>query len=132
MQYSYIEPRFFIEEKIVDKLLGETGDTNTYMFRCIHGKAETFSVSVHNDINAYDIELNLLKPRQHNYTLDYNIFLRMKNNAEILAKPFEFVRIDFYLDKDDNIYFSEFTFTPLAGKQYFTNEIETKLGKLWI
>ena len=122
----------FIEEKIVDKFLGETGLANTYMFRCIHGKPETFSIKSCSYLNSYDIDLNLLKPQEHNCNLNNDIFLQMKNMAEILCQPFEFVRIDFYLDKDDNIYFSEFTFTPLAGEQYFSNEIETKLGKLWI
>lgn len=34
--------------------------------------------------------------------------------AEILSKPFEFVRADFYV-VDDKVYFGELTFTPSAG-----------------
>ena len=55
----------------------------------------------------------------------------MKKYAEILSKPFEFVRIDFFIDRKNDIYFSEFTFTPLGGKKYYSDEIELKLGKLW-
>ena len=57
---------------------------------------------------------------------------RMFDAAKILSNPFEFVRIDFYLGADNKIYFSEFTFTPHAGLQVYSNEMELKLGKLWI
>jgi hypothetical protein len=48
-----------------------------------------------------------------------------------LSKIFEFVRIDLYLSKDDKIYFSEFTFTPHGGMQFFSDEQELEYGKLW-
>ena len=131
IQYSYLEPRFFIEEKVTDKFMGETGNAATFMFRCIHGKAVTFSIKIFDKINSYDIDRNLLKPQELYITIPDEIFEKMKTNAEILAEQFEFVRIDFYLGKNNDIYFSEFTFTPLAGRQYFSNEIEAKLGKLW-
>ena len=130
-QYNHVEPRFFIEEKIVDKFLGETGDAVVYMFRCIHGKPVKFSIKIYNMTNAFDIDKKLLKKQEHSNDIQHSIFLKMKNMAEKLAEPFEFVRIDFYLDKWDNIYFREFTFTPLAGDQYFSDEIELRLGKLW-
>ena len=52
--------------------------------------------------------------------------------AEKLSQNFEFVRMDFHIDKNDDIYFSEFTFTPNAGTRVFTDEWEISLGKDWI
>jgi hypothetical protein len=63
------------------------------------------------------------KPAEWNTMLSY---------AQKLAEPFEFVRIDFYLGKNGEIYFSEFTFTPNNGRPVFTDDIEIELGKLWI
>ena len=51
--------------------------------------------------------------------------------AKKLSKPFEFVRIDFYIGENDLIYFSEFTFTPAAGYQVFDLETEMYQGSLW-
>jgi hypothetical protein len=56
----------------------------------------------------------------------------MLKYATILSSTFEFVRIDFYIDKNNDIYFSEFTFTPASGIQKFDYKIEQALGKLWI
>jgi hypothetical protein len=56
----------------------------------------------------------------------------MLKNAEILSNRFEFVRIDYYIDKNNDIYFSEFTFTPSAGKITFDPVIEMKMGQAWI
>ena len=61
-----------------------------------------------------------------------SIKFKEKTISKILSKEFEFVRVDFYLDKNDNIYFSEFTFTPAAGEQVFPTELEIELSKKWI
>lgn len=130
-QYEYIEPKIFIEEVIDDYFFGKNHFAVTYMFRCIHGTPQTFSIKRNHLVNSFDINLNLLLPKEHNLMISKDIFERMKKLAKILSENFEFVRIDFYLDKDQNIYFSEFTFSPLCGLQYFDDEIETKLGNLW-
>lgn len=127
--YKYIKPQFFIEEKIHDKFGGV--NLSTFMFRCIQGKPQTFSIQKNSKINNFDIEGNPIKKLEHDFRIENELFLIMKKNAEILCKPFEFVRIDFFIDEKNNIYFSEFTFTPLCGNQYYSDEIESKLGKLW-
>jgi hypothetical protein len=127
--YKYIKPAFFIEEKLKDKFEGD--DVSTFMFRCIQGKPQTFSIKKNSRINNFDIEGYSIKPLEHNFHIEKELFLKMKKNAEILSKPFEFVRIDFFIDNKNNIYFSEFTFTPLCGNQYYSDEIEIKLGNLW-
>ena len=65
--------------------------------------------------------------------LELNIcFLVLKNISTILSAPFEFVRMDFYIDIEDKIYLSEYTFTPAAGFQYYSCKVEKELGKIWI
>ena len=51
--------------------------------------------------------------------------------AEKLSKPFRFVRVDLYNENED-IRFSELTFTPLAGNILFHPKIwDLTLGELW-
>ena len=56
----------------------------------------------------------------------------MLNNARILSNRFEFVRIDYYIDNNNDIYFSEFTFSPAGGNQTFDIDIEEDMAKEWI
>ena len=51
--------------------------------------------------------------------------------AEKLSRPFKFVRVDLYSENED-IRFSELTFTPLAGNILFHPKIwDLTLGELW-
>jgi hypothetical protein len=132
-QYQFIQPKVFIEEVIDDYYFGKSDCAVTYMFRCVHGIPHTFSIKKKSSINSFDINLNLLKPIEHDITkIPDDVFIKMKEYATQLSKNFEFVRIDFYFDKMKNIYFSEFTFTPSSGLQYFDDKTEIMLGKLWI
>lgn len=133
-QYTYIKPMFYIEEKINDKILGSTGNAIVYMIRCIRGKPISIGIKYGGLMNNYDINWNPIEspsPKiKFDLLLDDKKFDDMLYYASLLSKPFEFVRMDFYLSETD-IYFSEFTFTPNAGKQVFTTEVEYSLGKLW-
>ncbi len=131
VQYNTLKPRFYIERKIQDKLLGVTGEAINYMFRCIHGEPISVGVKHIRSQNTYtldwkpfgtpELEFHCPKPDK----LD-----EMLNIARVLSKPFEFVRIDLYLGETD-IYFSEFTFTPAGGNQVYPDDIEAEFGKLW-
>ena len=131
--YKFILPRFFIEEKIKDNYLGITGNAITYMFRCIHGKPITIGVKYKDNQNSYDIDWNLLdKPNITEIEINKPIKLnKMIEICEILSEDFEFVRIDLYLSTNDSIYFSEYTFTPHSGLQFFNDEQEKYYGALW-
>ena len=131
-QYKYITPRFFIEEKIDDKIHGKNGIADLYAIRCIHGKPTTININRLGKYNKYDINFNYLETPQFNLDIPYNEIDRMIELSKILSNPFEFVRIDFYLDKNSDIYFSEFTFTPNAGYQFYPMDVEAALGALWI
>lgn len=133
-QYIFLKPKFFIEEVIDDKYYGKNGNAVVYMVRCIYGKAITISTYLKNtgEISNYDINWNVIYKNELPHILKPVHFDKIIKYAELLSSPFEFVRIDFHIDKDDNIYFSEFTFTPLAGNIVFSIELEKKFAELWI
>ena len=133
-QYKYIDPVFYVEEKIICRYKGNDGNAYAWCFFCVHNKV--FHINVidkHVDhINRYDLNWNLLdvelnglfhveKPKELN---------KMIELAERLSKPFEFVRVDFYIDIYDKIYFSEFTFSPCMGVNMY-GKSDYEMGKLW-
>lgn len=132
IQYKYIKPRFFIEEVVKDKILDK--DVINYKFRCIYGKAIPFiTVTVGKNKNFYDFEWNLINNPEIPFNIPKPVCLeKLIYCAETLAKPFEFVRMDFYINNEDKIYFSEYTFTPSNGVRVLSHELEYILGKSWI
>lgn len=133
-QYAYLVPRFFIEEIIDDKYYGKNGNAVVYMFRCIYGKVISVSSYLKHtgQTTNYDREWNVHHKNDLPHIIKPVHFDKMIKYAEILSSPFEFVRIDFHIDKNDDVYFSEFTFTPLAGQKVFSDDLEKKLGETWI
>jgi hypothetical protein len=126
--YSFIKPRFFIEEILEDKILKDS--LMVYMIRCINSEPISIGVKYKDQQNSYDLNWNknycelpfeIPKPDELNLLLDI---------SRKLSKPFEFVRIDFFITKK-GVYFSEFTFVPNAGLQVFPDELEYSLGNLW-
>jgi len=131
-QYTYIKPRFFIEEIVKDKILEK--DVINYKFRCINGKTIPFiTVTIGKLKNFYnfnwillinpEIPFNIPKPSNLNKLIYF---------AEKLSSPFEFVIMDFYINDEDKIYFSEYTFTPSNGVRVLSHDLEFLLGKSWI
>jgi hypothetical protein len=120
-QYAYIPSRFFIEEIIDDAYTGKSGQARVFMVRCIHRKPVSVGVrqgngsTVQNTYTPTFVQVGRLnfaleKPPQWDAMMEY---------ASVLSKPFEFVRVDFYIGRDDEIYFSEFTFTPAGATVCF-------------
>jgi hypothetical protein len=126
LQYQYIIPRFFIEEKID----GVAGNAIVYMIRCIHKKPVTIGVKLNNIQNSYDIDWNIIGNNNLPSIQKPECLPQMLKIAELLSAPFEFVRIDFYIE-NNSIYFSEYTFTPAGGAKIFSTELEMRLGELW-
>lgn len=133
-QYAFLSPRFYIEEKIRDLHGAAAGRAVVYMFRCIHGAPVTIGVkSFDGAQNSYDMQWNAIAPAGLSFAVSKPAQLpQMIELAKKLSQPFEFVRIDFHLDKDGQIYFSEFTFTPAGGSQIFSDDLEARLGALWV
>ena len=124
-----------MEEKITCRYQGHNGKAYAWCLYCIHNKVYYINVidKYCDYINRYDLNWNLLdvelnglfhvdKPKEMN---------KMINLAERLSKPFEFVRVDFYIGSDDKIYFSEFTFSPCMGINIYGN-FDYEMGKVWV
>lgn len=130
--YLFLKPGFFIEERVSDFQYKTQKKCITFLFRCIHGEPIS--------INVRDFSY----PEQNNYFLDGTPIGKlhfpftlppetktMLEYARLLSKPFEFVRVDFYLSDTRDIFFSEFTFTPSGGISFYPEEYEIAFGKLW-
>jgi hypothetical protein len=130
-QYQYIRPRFFIEEKIDDKYSGKSGSAIVFMFRCIYGKPITIGIKMGDIQNKYHISG---EPIEINFPFEMPLISikKMELLSEKLSDRFEFVRVDFYLSTSDEIYFSEFTFTPACGGKLYSDALEAEFGRLWI
>jgi hypothetical protein len=131
-QYSYLRPRFFIEEKIHDKYVGKNGEAIVYMCRCIYGKVVSISVKYKELRNDYDEKWNIIGDHQLPYIEKPKYFNQFIENAEQLSILFEFVRMDFYIDFEDKIYLSEYTFSPMNGLPVLSGDLEDRLSKKWI
>ena len=131
-QYAYLQPRFFIEEKIHDKYFGKSGEAIVYMCRCIYGKVVSISVKYRELRNDYDTSWNIIGDHQMIFLERPKHLERMIKISERLSSLFEFVRMDFYIDCMDEIYLSEYTFSPMGGIQVLSDELEKSLGELWI
>ncbi len=137
-QYLYLQPSFFIEDKIDDFYVGKNGNATVFMIRCIYGKPVSIGITYTNQgsyMNNYYIDWKPIKEEIpiridiEDIREDVNKMIKL---SCMLSQTFEFVRVDFYLSKDRKIYFSEFTFTPNAGSMVYPHHIERELGKSWI
>lgn len=138
-QYTFLIPRFFLEEEI-DCFFG--GDVVVDIkVMCIYGQpifilVERGSTSFYLDITWTHVvqahnsvtHARLKKPSPPPRPPDLD---RLLLYARMLSKPFECVRIDLYVGQDNNIYFSEFTFTHAAGSQRLDMCLEKKFGSFW-
>lgn len=131
MHYKNI-PRKIICEQYIDAVDLESGkkiiskSPDDYKLYCFNGKVHYILFCLNrNKMNAdyvfFDKEWNL-QPFS-SYALNNSERANIERPdlldaairyAEILAKPFPFVRVDFYILKD-TIYFGEMTFTPCGG-----------------
>ena len=130
-QYKFIKPRFFIEDKIVCKYKGKTGNAHDAKIHCFHGQPKIIFIRKDTVLrNYYDTLWNPLMPLEFEFDKPENLD-EILSLASILSGQFEYVRVDFYMGVD-GIYFSEFTFTPHGGKQKLSDEVEEVYGRLWV
>lgn len=134
--YLGIKPQLIIERLIVnDKAPGNPPDD--YKLFCINGKAVFFNAIGDRDLKSHRI-------KDQFFSLDWQPLGESTNNnpnkikrpallsemisvAEQLAKPFPFVRVDFY-ESDGKLIFGELTFTP--GFDNFIGQYGEKVLKL--
>ena len=113
-----------------------------YKIYCFNGKPKFCLLCVERNLGKpkyfyFDKEWNLLRINQagkdapENFTIPKPESIdKMYEYAEKLAKPFEFVRVDFYDYKSKPI-FGELTFTPAGcvDLDYF-EDVDKKLGDM--
>jgi hypothetical protein len=119
VQYSFIEPRFFIEEKVNDSVLGKTGNAIVYLIRCIHGEPFVIGVRTEKGQNSYDLNWNPVKRIEVPNVEKPKQLETMLEIAKRLSKQFEFVRIDLYIGKDNLIKHAPLSFVVMRPKFVF-------------
>ena len=142
-QYKNIEPRIIVEKLLQDKKGGIPFD---YKLHCFNGKVRMISVDMGRGTNQHfrnwyntNWEREKFKwssPKENGKSTDPSnedidkpeSLTEMIRLSEILAKPFKYVRIDWY-DVDGKLYFGEITFHHDGGFRPIIPEIwDRKLG----
>jgi len=129
-QYTFIKPRFFIEEKVHCAHFGKKTMALDIKVNCFYGKPVFLSVQTPDKKrNYYTLDWKHVLPPEFHYERSNDMDILIEA-AALLSKPFEFVRMDFYIGID-GVYFSEFTFTPKNGQRRLPEELELEFGKNW-
>lgn len=127
--YQYIFPKAFAEELIDD---GNGGAPTDYKFMCVNGDikcvlvcSERYNVGDQPKLSTFSLDWESLdwiqKHKDNKIASKPQHLEEMIEIAKVLAKDFEFVRVDLY-DCPQGVYFGELTFTPASGLMgYFTN-----------
>ena len=113
-----------------------------YKFFCFNGKFKLLYIAIDSESETnrereafFDENGNLLKLTNADYELFAeaqlpNNFKELIRISEKLAKPFPFVRVDWYI-KDGVVTFGELTFTPSGGMMRLNpTSFDNKLGEL--
>lgn len=119
--YKHIKPILFIEEYLGDNLLD-------VKFHCIHGAPVLIKIIKNDHISMFNLQweqmnftrigksvrkLNIQKPK--------NLDMILKH-VHTLTKNIDYVRLDMYLNKNEELIFGEYTFTPIGCQSpHFTN-----------
>jgi hypothetical protein len=123
-QYAKLSPKLMIEKR----LEGDGGDLNDFKFFCAGGEVlfvqiDSNRFSGHNrillsypDLKPLDVRLGWM-PRSETWPAPSQ---RTQDAAKKLAGGFDFVRIDLY-ESGGETFFGEFTFTPGAGIEPFSD-----------
>lgn len=131
IHYSHIKPVIFAEEYIepnTDKLMPED-----YKVYCFNGKPMFLLVCLEREVELelewYDFDWNVFdigaKPNKQKGKRPESLE-KMVALAEKLAKPFPFVRVDFY-DRAGEPILGELIFTPMYGMAKYYSEEGNKL-----
>jgi hypothetical protein len=124
-QYLALERKILLEENISD-----TGAINDYKFFCVNGHVLYCQVDVdrftdHKRAICTVPEFTVIPVRTKFLEIPDSVarprhFDEMVRLASELSQEFSFVRIDLY-DADDGVYFGEYTLTPGAACDNFSN-----------
>jgi hypothetical protein len=135
--YRDIPRRVLIEKVIRDK---EGGLPYDYKFYCFNGVPQLLYIVKERFGEKVDWFLNMelkdsrLLDRKNELPQDFILpnFDRMIAYAKVLAKPFSFVRVDFY-SLENELYLGELTHYDASGMtKYESYESDLSLGNYWI
>jgi hypothetical protein len=136
--YKNIKPRIICEELI------KTADGKSprdYKIFCFNGEPKfAFVASDRGEstkFDFFDIAWNRQPLKQHYPTSNYIIekprqWVKMLELAHTLSQGIAHVRVDFYIDSDDQILFGELTFYHFSGVEKFEPEFFDSLLGSWI
>lgn len=121
LHYKDIKPKIIAEQYLEN----DGGDLHDYKVWCFGGKAYFIQFLTGRSTGLrmayYDLEWNKLPFTSNHKMYEGNVekpsnLKEMIWAAEKLAKPFNHVRVDFYLLDNGEIKFGELTFTPSSGR----------------
>jgi hypothetical protein len=141
-QYNYITKRYFSEQKIEDRITELWGKAIVYSIYMIQGIPVAYSECFESRYNLYElimsgntyidkIEIKPPTTRLPVPILPNNIMQNLINISLCLSYPFEFIRMDYFVDIYNQIWFNEYTLTPNCTQKIFTDEKEIEYGLLW-
>ena len=133
LHYKYIIPFLFIEEYI-------DTDLHELKVHCIHGEPVLFNIikNLNSGINTssdqsyfvmYDLNWNKLNfTRRDLNRINTNMVFnkptnldKIKSICRQLTQHIDYVRLDFFITDNEELYFGEYTFTPAGLGHQFTN-----------
>lgn len=141
MQYKNVEKKIVCEKYLESK---DENSIEDYKVYCFNGKPKFCMVCIGRNLGKptyyfLDADWKILKMNPAGKKAPDDLVIpkpksmdKMYKYAEILAKPFKFVRVDFY-DYLDNPVFGELTFTP-AGcvDTNYIDDWDEKLGDMLV
>ncbi len=136
--YKYVNPIIYAEKYISE--VNDNSQLYDYKFFCYDGICKNLFITTDRFTkktnNWFDSEFNELPffrgkvSKAKGGVKKPKYFEKMKELAEILAKPFPFVRVDFY-EVGDEIYVGEMTFYPGGGiLKFIPRQYDFELGSL--
>lgn len=139
MQYKFAEPKIIAEEYLGNE---NTPLPDDYKFYCFNGETKLVMICIDRDKNKpkfyfFNRQWELQRINKdgiaapENFSMDKpEIIDEMFECADLLSKPFPFVRTDLY-NVNNRIVFGELTFTPSGGiDSNLPNEADLLLGEM--
>ncbi|MGB8742989.1 MAG: ATP-grasp fold amidoligase family protein, partial [Xanthobacteraceae bacterium] len=134
--YSAFQKEILIEEQV-----GVESEPISWYFYTFGGVIGQITAhrkgGLMDELSWFDENFEILTYQHPKTSRVKNIFLtqdaknRLRLYASRIGRQFGFVRVDFLVDDNQNIYLGELTFAPTNALNYFSNERQKYLGSLW-
>lgn len=134
-QYKNIKPCIIVEKLLLDE---DNNIPSDYKLHCFNGKLRFTQIDTerfeNHERHLHDLDWNLINCqwiyKSGRGVEKPELFDKMKELSEELAKDFDYARIDLY-NIGEKIYFGEITFTPESGWGLISpRECDRKLGDM--